>query len=157
MKRSRLSRHARSVKKVRLKSGSDVNVLREGFREGMMRSSNVHLIEYSKLSDDIAHKDVFLTVMREEAKREIDRRNMLLEKWGKERPFFTPVERLESTIVEKGYPIYKAYKAQEHFADVPVQKVLSVFRQRTGIDITAEPYSKVLEREARKRGWFQKF
>jgi len=154
MKRSRLSRKGSSVRKGRLHSVSDVH---EAFREGMMRSSNEHLLEYSRLSDDIVARSPFFAIMRDEAHREIDRRNALIGKWGKERPFFTPIERLESKVIEKGYPVYALYRRQEHFADVPVQKVLGVLRQRTGIDITAEPYSKTLEREAKKRGLFQKW
>lgn len=148
MKRSRLSRHARSVKNVRLKSGSDVKVLREGFREGMMRSSNKHLVEYSRIPDDVVKQDIFVRLIKDEAKREIDRRNALIERWGKESAHFTVVEKTEEVAKEVFTPLVKYIRYQEDFGG----KLVDLFSKRTGVPIKHEGITRVLEREAYKRG-----
>jgi hypothetical protein len=152
MKRSRLKRKGISIKKVRLKSGSDVNVLREGFREGMMRSSNKHLVEYSRIPDGVVKGDVFLQLMKSEAKREIGRRNALIAKWGSEPAYFTASEKTEEIAKEVFTPLVKGIRFQEDFSG----KLIDAFIKRTGIPVKREGITRVLEREAYKRGILHK-
>jgi len=113
MKRSRLSRKGAVARKVRMHSVADESYIREGFSRGLKDSSSKHIVQYSKIPDDITRADPFARILKEEALKEIAYRNALLKRWGHETPVIGFPERVEDiagTLESKTRPTYHFYK-----------------------------------------------
>lgn len=120
MKRSRLSRKGAKARPVRMHVVSDEHSIREGFREGLKDSSNKHLVQYSKIPEDIMRADPFARILKEEATKEISYRNALLKKWGHETPVIGFPEKMEDiagTLESKTRPTYHFYKSLSRDSD----------------------------------------
>jgi hypothetical protein len=141
MKRSRLSRKGNSVHKVRLHAVSNEPYIRAGFADGLKKASNKHILQYSQIPDEVTRVDPLARILKDEAKREVDRRNAILKGWGHDAPIIGFPEKVEAVagfVESKTKPVYHFYKnfLGGKFADELIRvmsyedKVLDKFLER---------------------------
>jgi hypothetical protein len=120
MRRSRLSRTVYVARKVRMHAVADEPYIREGFQEGLKDSSNKHIVQYSKIPDEVTRVDPFARILKEEAIKEIVYRNTLLKRWGHETPVIGFPEKMEDiagTLESRTRPTYHFYKSLSRDSD----------------------------------------